>query len=964
MMKPDPMTKAPSKDTTEVQGSASVSRSTGDAFPAGAEVEVKISSEGFYDSRYEAKVLSRYSTTRSVKYKVEYLNLLDDGSQQPLVEDVFAKNVRPRAPRRLSTHDAGNEDEDPNFKMHDLVEEYHNDGWWHGVVSGLRNPVTGLYTVSFPNSREVFQCKPAEIRPHLDYVNGKWVPVLGQAQKRKTFKKGDKVEVYGLGDNYALSYFPAQVEKVIHNSFYLVKYASVSALPNGDETEILDPQFLRPAQDTMPGTNPFAVDSHVEVFHEGCWSHGVVLSGPNGSNYAVTLESKGEPMTMHFDVSNMRLWLDWDGRRWSNWGSPSKVKKRKSVNISKSFTSDITLTEESETTPRSVTSTGKKLKKGRQKEVQELQSPSGNVFTPSCSRKDLESDNEIFISELFGESKSSKNTSSSSPRIRHAVRKISKSHKLLTELKDCQSKISTGRRSSPCKRNLKSWVTYKKKDKVNYNRQTTSEKQKDVNLSNKNSSDVPQPNTNGEKAAAHVHTTSCQQQLSNTNYTADRAGENAIGVSSYDRAVSQIVGSESQCLLNTQEDEVNHNRRTTSEKEKDVNLSNESSSDVPHPNTKASNTNYTANLAGENAIGVSSHDRAVSHIVGSESQCLLNTRDSFTDGVAKISKGQLVNSQPLNSSATMEHPTGSQDESSNPSLSRPVSSGNQAAPLSLLENSVSTETNHNSKFKKHTPVESITYDILLPFEKTSPLWKTLETTLKAFSRIPQMPHFMKLESECKDIREGLAIGMMVTYDTLSESIQRLSIHTEATVFEEKISCLESLEENGFIVDPIRSRLQRLLEIKKKYTESAVKRVELENTLVKKEMENMSSHATADAYEAQLEYIRKSIAELKEKEKALMAEKAGVLDSTVELERDISSLREEISSINRSNELAPEEFESPYLGPLSCCGFLDELMNHHLGWVCMVRSNMMYVLRYRGAAYRVWMDLSGPLCVLD
>ena len=84
--------------------------------------------------------------------------------------------------------------------------------------------------------------------------------------------------------------------------------------------------------------------------------------------------------------------------------------------------------------------------------------------------------------------------------------------------------------------------------------------------------------------------------------------------------------------------------------------------------------------------------------------------ESFTEDVAEISKGQLVDSQPLNSSATMEHPTGSQDEISNPSLSRPLSSGNQAAPLSLLENSVSTEINPDSKIKKHTPVKSITSD--------------------------------------------------------------------------------------------------------------------------------------------------------------------------------------------------------------------------------------------------------------
>lgn len=74
------------------------------------------------------------------------------------------------------------QDEDPNIKMYDLVEAYHSDGWWHGVVSGLRNPEMGLYTVSFPNSREVFQFKPAEIRPRLALVNSKWIPVLGEEQ--------------------------------------------------------------------------------------------------------------------------------------------------------------------------------------------------------------------------------------------------------------------------------------------------------------------------------------------------------------------------------------------------------------------------------------------------------------------------------------------------------------------------------------------------------------------------------------------------------------------------------------------------------------------------------------------------------------------------------------------------------------------------------------------------------------
>ncbi|XP_078174154.1 DUF724 domain-containing protein 6-like isoform X3 [Carex rostrata] len=834
--KQDSVTKARSRGTVEGAASISpqnpVSQLTEVGFPVGAEVEVKINSQGFYGSWYEAEVLNRFNVKRYVKYKVQYLNLWkDDDGQQLLVEDVDAKNVRPRAPRCFSTHGGGKEDEDPNIKMHDLVEAYHSDGWWHGVVSSLRNPATGLYTVSFPNSREVFQFKPAEIRPQLSFVDGKWVPVLGEAQQRKeTYKEGDKVEVYGLRDDYGLSYFPARVEKVIHKSYYLVKYDSLNARPNGDLTEILDSQYLRPVVVYKPGANPFVVDSHVEVFYNGGWSPGVVLTGLSGSNYLVTVESKGEPTTVHFNVSNMRRRLDWNGRRWSKWECPSKGKKRKTANPNEIFTSDVSLTEKSETTPDSGTSTGKKLKVEQPEEVQELQIPSENIFTPSCIRKGLESDDEVPITELRVKLEPNNITISSSPRIRHAVWKTSQSRKLLTELKDCHSKISTGKRSNTCERKTKGWVTDKKQDEVNHNRQTTSEKQKDVNLSNESSSDVPQPNTN------------------------------------------------------------------------------------------ASNTNYTADCSGENAIGASSHDSTVGHIVGAENQCLLNTQESFTEDVAEISKRQLVDSQPLNSSATMEHLTGIQGNISNTSMSRPVSSVDQAAPLSLLENSVLTESNPNSKFNshtlaEHTPVKSVTSDILLPFEKTSPLWKTLETTLDVFRQIPQTPHFMKLKSEYEDKREGVALGLMMIYSILSDSIQRLSIHTEAKVFEEKIACLESLEENGFIVDPIRSRLQQLVDMKKDYTESSSKRVELKTELASEEKKSMSLHALANVHETELEDIRKNIAELQEREKAIMDEKAGKLSLAAKLEHNMSRLRENILSIDRSNELAPEEFKRLISKPL-------------------------------------------------
>ncbi|KAJ1694132.1 hypothetical protein LUZ63_010830 [Rhynchospora breviuscula] len=695
---------------------------TSEPFPAGAEVEVRIDAEGFFGSWYEATVLSHHRVKRRAKYKVQYQEfVLDEESGEKLVEDALAKDVRPRAPRRFTSrgpsfsHLPNNEDEDPDIKMHDLVEAFHRDGWWHGVVLGLRDRTTGLYTVSFPNSREVLQFKSAEIRPRSAFANGEWFRVLEVQQETEAYREGDKVEVFRERDDYGPSYFPARVDKVIHHSYYLVKYKSPDAQPNGDLTEILDPQYLRPAVNCMPETLLYMEGSHVEVFCKGGWCPGVVSSGLRGSNYAVTVKYQGEQMTDQFHISDMRLRLEWDGRRWSKWSSPSKAKKRKSVNSNEIFASDVSLTE-SETTPDSVTSPGKKLKKERVK------------------------------------SESSKSTSNPS-KVKRAVRKVSQSPKLA-------QKISTGMRSTTCKRNLTGWAW------------------------------VP----------------------------------------------------------DLKQDKVDNNGVADSETRKDVNLPIESSSYVP--NTNASNTNCAAE---ENAVSVLPHDRTRGHIPDSEDQDFL-------------------------------------------------------------------------VFNQHTLAEheSVTPDILL-FGMTS-LWTLLQTTNEVFGRIPQRPHFKKLESECVsecvDKREGAAVGMMVTYAKLVDSIQGLSTHTELKVIEDKLECLDSLEENGFIVDPIRKRLHRLLEIKTNYSEFASQRVKLETELAREKQENKNLLASAKFCEDKSADISKSIAKLKEQlsimekqKKAVMEEKAGILDLVANRNHNILRIEDEIFVINRSEESASEEFGCVAAEPL-------------------------------------------------
>lgn len=68
--------------------------------------------------------------------------------------------------------------------MHDMVEAFHNEGWWSGVVTGLPLPLDVLpvdprrrvYTVAFPTSREVMEFEEAALRPHRVFRRGSWVP--------------------------------------------------------------------------------------------------------------------------------------------------------------------------------------------------------------------------------------------------------------------------------------------------------------------------------------------------------------------------------------------------------------------------------------------------------------------------------------------------------------------------------------------------------------------------------------------------------------------------------------------------------------------------------------------------------------------------------------------------------------------------------------------------------------------
>ena len=92
-------------------------------FPVSAEVEVRSDDPGFQAAFYEATVAAHL-------YGNRYMLLVQE--RGPLKDTAAAADVRPRPPPTEENAPA------KEFAIYDMVEAFHNDRWWAGVVSGDR----------------------------------------------------------------------------------------------------------------------------------------------------------------------------------------------------------------------------------------------------------------------------------------------------------------------------------------------------------------------------------------------------------------------------------------------------------------------------------------------------------------------------------------------------------------------------------------------------------------------------------------------------------------------------------------------------------------------------------------------------------------------------------------------------------------------------------------------------------
>ncbi|CAO2190610.1 unnamed protein product [Urochloa humidicola] len=106
-----------------------------------------------------------------------------------------------------------------------------------------------------------------------------------------------------------------------------------------------------------------------------------------------------------------------------------------------------------------------------------------------------------------------------------------------------------------------------------------------------------------------------------------------------------------------------------------------------------------------------------------------------------------------------------------------------------------------------------------------------------FERLPQFPHFREAWNCAPEFREGKALGLMLSFANLAESIKNMRMQDEARLYQEKMCCLLDLEENGFEVGPLKDRLNNLLCTRNHHVNLKNKKASLEKEILQIEAAN-------------------------------------------------------------------------------------------------------------------------------
>ncbi|KAL9234904.1 hypothetical protein vseg_009719 [Gypsophila vaccaria] len=130
----------------------------------GARVEVSSDEDGFEGAWFAANLVE---VVDNDKFVVEYCDIMTDDHSGLVKEEVDSLHIRPCPP--TTTPDKLK----LKLKLYDEVDALYNDAWWVGIITKLLP--ASKYQVYFRTTAEQMVFHLHQLRPHLDWANGKWL---------------------------------------------------------------------------------------------------------------------------------------------------------------------------------------------------------------------------------------------------------------------------------------------------------------------------------------------------------------------------------------------------------------------------------------------------------------------------------------------------------------------------------------------------------------------------------------------------------------------------------------------------------------------------------------------------------------------------------------------------------------------------------------------------------------------
>ncbi|XP_030510832.2 DUF724 domain-containing protein 6 isoform X5 [Cannabis sativa] len=311
-------------------------------FKKGSTVEVSSLEDGLRNAWFPATVLqppllpTKKKTNRrsNSKMTVQYKHILaQDGTF--LVEQVHTFLVRPNPPSLPDTKNP--------FHLNDVVDAFHDEIWWTGVVVDVRNDDDYIVRFIFPP--DVLFCKRSQLRPHWDWAGRKWLRPQKQELKYLKFRSGTAVEVNLDPDKIIPAWMPAIVIGEIDGTTTVGVKCKRNIKDDCEQVVVVEGDMIRsqPPEIIDVFDKDFEVGDKVDALCDMGWSVGVVTHQflvPR--KYIVKFAHGMKTKEKMFDHNELRYHFDWGAENWVGKSEEKLLstpvsKKRKILNGSRGY---------------------------------------------------------------------------------------------------------------------------------------------------------------------------------------------------------------------------------------------------------------------------------------------------------------------------------------------------------------------------------------------------------------------------------------------------------------------------------------------------------------------------------------------------------------------------------------------------------------------------------------------------